>query len=108
MSMNNVLKTCNHSDAFLILPIQLITNNSAILPVLETYLPYTKPSNLMTIDRNLYAECSSTNVYLLSASIFLSQCCNKKVNNVNNNNNNNNKTCIAPISIELFSSALKI
>ena len=28
-------------------------------------------------------------------------------NNNNNNNNNNNKTYIAPISIRLFSSALK-
>ena len=33
---------------------------------------------------------------------------NNNKNNNNNNNNNNNKTYIAPISILLFSSALKI
>ena len=31
----------------------------------------------------------------------------KKIDNNNNNNNNNNNTYIAPISILLFSSALK-
>ena len=45
--------------------------------------------------------------YCVTIAIYLSQCF-QQSNNNNNNNNNINKTYIAPISIFLFSSALKM
>ena len=73
------LETCFHSDTCL--PIQLITNNSQILSLLHKYLHYTKTSNALLININLYAECNSANVYLLNLSMLLLQCCNKNANN---------------------------
>ena len=46
-STDQHLETCIHCD--ISPPIQLITNNSPIPSLLDTYLHYTKPSNVLPI-----------------------------------------------------------